>query len=242
VAERFETCGDYTRGIARIQCSNPQGVRLIRYFGLYYSRCRRCSCPPKGWRWPDWEHILRHAPRGYKEAHGVMDSESSPQPSSPSVPESSCRSAWTRLISKVYEIDPLGGSSARSALREPFDLSPMLLPNAHSCRHHRPGRGKEDPPPSGEDRSSASQPGSLDVKLTVVAISVDLSSWGRGSELKGPAGCATRRESLLIAFWRNTGATALWPPRRWASAAGPSTTRFAMPTPTPEQAIRPLGY
>ena len=24
VEERFETCGDYTKGVARIQCSNPE--------------------------------------------------------------------------------------------------------------------------------------------------------------------------------------------------------------------------
>ena len=32
--------------------------------------------------------------------------DSSPQPSSPCVPESCCRSAWARLIAKIYEIDP----------------------------------------------------------------------------------------------------------------------------------------
>ena len=76
----------------------PQGVRLIHYFGLYASRSR--------WKWPPWNHIIPHAPRGWKEAHGVTVCDSSPQPSSPSVPESSCRSAWARLIARIYEIDP----------------------------------------------------------------------------------------------------------------------------------------
>lgn len=77
----------------------PQGVRLIRYFGLYASRSR--------WKWPHWAHIIPHAPRGWKEAHGVTVSDSSPQPSTATVPECACRSAWARLIAKVYEIDPL---------------------------------------------------------------------------------------------------------------------------------------
>jgi len=77
----------------------PQGVRLIRFYGLYSSRSR--------WRWPQWQYVTRHAPQGWKTTHGVSDTEPSPQPSSPSVPQSSCRSAWARLIAKVYEIDPL---------------------------------------------------------------------------------------------------------------------------------------
>jgi hypothetical protein len=77
----------------------PQGVRFIRFFGLYSSRSR--------WRWPDWEHIARHAPAGWKKTHEGSQTEPSPQPSCPSVPQSCCRSAWARLIAKVYEVDPL---------------------------------------------------------------------------------------------------------------------------------------
>jgi hypothetical protein len=77
----------------------PHGVRLIRFFGLYSSRSR--------WRWPDWQYLTRHAPAGWKKTHGGGDAEPSPQPSCPSVPEASCRSAWAKLIAKVYEVDPL---------------------------------------------------------------------------------------------------------------------------------------
>jgi hypothetical protein len=80
----------------------PQGVRLIRFFGLYFSRSR--------WRWPDWEHLSRHA-------HEGSDAEPSPQPSCPSVPESSCRSAWAKLIAKVYEVDPLVCARCGSRMR-----------------------------------------------------------------------------------------------------------------------------
>ena len=86
---------------------SPAGRASHHSYGLYSSRSRRCSRPPKGWRCSQWDHIVHHAPRGWKEAHGATDPDPSPQPSSPSVPESSCRSAWARLIAKVYEIDPL---------------------------------------------------------------------------------------------------------------------------------------
>ena len=105
----------------------PQGVRLIRFFGLYASRSRRCSHPPKGWKRPQWDYLARHAPRGWKQARGVSDTKSSPPSSSSSVPASSCRSAWAMLIAKVYEIDPQGGSSASSALRELPGLDPASL-------------------------------------------------------------------------------------------------------------------
>ena len=36
----------------------PQGVRLLRYFGLYSSRSR--------WKWPQWDHLTAHAPQGWK--------------------------------------------------------------------------------------------------------------------------------------------------------------------------------
>jgi len=40
----------------------PQGVRLIRYFGLYSSRSR--------WKWPQWDHLTAHAPQGWKQTPG----------------------------------------------------------------------------------------------------------------------------------------------------------------------------
>jgi hypothetical protein len=87
----------------------PQGVRLIHYYGLYSSRSRRCSCPPKGWKWPEWDHVAAHAPQGWKETHGSEGGDSSTQAHA-TVPESACRSSWARLIAQVYEVDPMGGS------------------------------------------------------------------------------------------------------------------------------------
>jgi hypothetical protein len=106
----------------------PQGVRLIHYYGLYASRSRRCGCPPEGRKWPQWDHVARHTPRGWKQAHGVNDTEPSPQPFSPSAPQSSCRSAWARLIAKVYEIDPLGRQQgAQHTAGVPWSV-PAVLP------------------------------------------------------------------------------------------------------------------
>jgi hypothetical protein len=64
-----------------------------------------------------------------------------PQPSTATVAESACRSlgrqpfrkkrrepAWARLIAKIYDVDLLGGSSARSALREPVGRSKIGRP------------------------------------------------------------------------------------------------------------------
>jgi hypothetical protein len=50
----------------------PQGVRLIRYFGLCASRSR--------WKWHLWDNVVRHAPTGWKETHGVENDDSRPQP------------------------------------------------------------------------------------------------------------------------------------------------------------------
>jgi hypothetical protein len=39
----------------------PQGMRLIRYFGLYSSRSRL--------KWPLWQHVAAHAPLGWTIIH-----------------------------------------------------------------------------------------------------------------------------------------------------------------------------
>ena len=37
----------------------------------------------------------------------MQGDDSRPQPPPCTVPESACRSAWARLIAKIYEVDPL---------------------------------------------------------------------------------------------------------------------------------------
>jgi hypothetical protein len=79
------------------------GAHLVRRYGLYSSRCRAT--------WSDRPYLVRLAPAGWREQHG---SQSEPQPGLPpeqephlSVSARETRSAWARLIAKVYEVDPL---------------------------------------------------------------------------------------------------------------------------------------
>jgi hypothetical protein len=77
----------------------PWGVHYVHYYGLYSSRCRA--------RWQRWPHIARVAPATWKDAHAGQlpaDPETTPMQT---VPQRVCRSAWARLIAKVYEVDPL---------------------------------------------------------------------------------------------------------------------------------------
>ena len=77
----------------------PWGVRHIHYYGLYSSRCKA--------RWHRWPHVVRVAPTGWKDSHAEQPPVN-PAPSQvQTVPQAACRSAWARLIAKVYEIDPL---------------------------------------------------------------------------------------------------------------------------------------
>jgi hypothetical protein len=77
----------------------PWGVCCIHYYGLYSSRCKA--------RWQRLPHVARIAPAVWKESHAEQ------LPGDPgfalrqAVPQLACRSAWARLIAKVYEVDPL---------------------------------------------------------------------------------------------------------------------------------------
>jgi hypothetical protein len=104
----------------------PQGMRLIRYYGLYSSRSR--------WKWEQWNHVASHAPQGWKEEHGGSSGgEAERKNSTAIVPESAFRSSWA----KVYEFDLIGGSCLRSKQREPPDLSSVQLADESACCYHR---------------------------------------------------------------------------------------------------------
>ena len=79
----------------------PKHKQYIRRYGLYSSRSRG--------KWKEHEHICRLAPDGWKEkqeiAVTVLQEESSQE--TPAVGTKQQRSAWARLIKKVYGIDPL---------------------------------------------------------------------------------------------------------------------------------------
>jgi hypothetical protein len=55
------------------------------------------------------------------------------------------RSAWARLLAKVYEVDLIGGSWPRSGQREPPALHPLWFPDAGPRRHHRSAAGPANP-------------------------------------------------------------------------------------------------
>jgi hypothetical protein len=62
----------------------PWGVRLIHYYGLYSSRCKA--------GWQAWPHILRVAPRGWRQSH-MEPVPAQPDPTKPTtVPHAACRS------------------------------------------------------------------------------------------------------------------------------------------------------
>jgi hypothetical protein len=76
-------------------------VRRIRRYGLYSSRSRGT--------WSRKPHLLRLAPEAWKQDHatavhiGLVEERSTET----SVSARQSRSAWVRLIAKIYEADPL---------------------------------------------------------------------------------------------------------------------------------------
>jgi Putative transposase len=94
------TLWDATDFIAALtQLVPPWGVRSIHYYGLYSSRCKA------GWQL--LPHVAHLAPEAWKDSH-TREVPSEPTPKqSLTVRQRACRSAWARLIAKVYELDPL---------------------------------------------------------------------------------------------------------------------------------------
>ncbi len=69
-------------------------------YGLYSSRCEA--------RWQRLPHVARVAPAAWRDSHPQESLSQQPTPNQTlTVPQRSCRSAWARLIPKVYEADPL---------------------------------------------------------------------------------------------------------------------------------------
>jgi Putative transposase. len=83
----------------------PKGTQLIRRYGLYSSRI-------KG-RWEEMDYIAERAPQGWRAEHDQnvgSDQEPvefSPFPDSEGVCSLARKSAWARLLARVYEVDPL---------------------------------------------------------------------------------------------------------------------------------------
>jgi hypothetical protein len=77
----------------------PWGVRYVHYYGLYSSRCKA--------RWDSLPHVARVAPVGWKDSHAAPPPAAAAHSATQTVPQRLCRSAWARLIARVYEVDPL---------------------------------------------------------------------------------------------------------------------------------------
>ena len=89
----------------------PRGKQYIRRYGLYSSRTRG--------KWPEMKHVVRLAPAGWREKR--LDSsdieEVPPEIIECSVSEKQRKSAWARLIKKVYGVDPLICPKCQSEMR-----------------------------------------------------------------------------------------------------------------------------
>lgn len=83
----------------------PKGTQLIRRYGLYSSRV-------KG-RWEEMDHVAQRAPHGWRAEHELSiasDQEAlgfSAMSDSDEVGSTARKSAWARLLARVYEVDPL---------------------------------------------------------------------------------------------------------------------------------------
>jgi hypothetical protein len=79
------------------------GTRLIRRYGLYSSRSRGT--------WSRKPHLARLAPEGWQKDHQPQPALRLGTPSQDTLDQSvsaqESRSAWARLLAKVYEVDPL---------------------------------------------------------------------------------------------------------------------------------------
>ena len=78
-------------------------VRLIRYFGLYLSKS-------KG-KWQLWEHVIKHAPKGWKDESGLERHEEETEVEEicdiDSILHKKSKACWARLIAKIYEVDSM---------------------------------------------------------------------------------------------------------------------------------------
>ena len=114
----------------------------------------------------------------------MPNTEPSPQPS--------CRSAWARLIAKVYEIDPLVCPHCSSRMRVLADITDPAEVNKILRHLVKIGRPPLERQRCAKRAAGASRPGSRVAELTLFGH-LDSSAVGTGlrSEIKG-----------ILTFWR----------------------------------------
>ena len=120
----------------------PKSIQYIRRYGLYASRTRG--------KWTEHPEIIKHAPSGWKAAQQESSgNEKTIDEEESEVSDRTSRKAWARLLTKVYEIDPMVcpkcGSEMRviAVIRNPPEIRKIL-------KHLR----KLGRPPSGVDYSN----------------------------------------------------------------------------------------
>ena len=123
----------------------PKGVQLIRRYGLYSSRIKGA--------WQIMPYVAERAPTGWKIQHESQMGTSNPEDFEPfantdfsddSPDARAYKKAWARLLSKVYEIDPMicpkCGSEMKviAVIQEPEEIKRILR---HLVKHGRPPPG-----------------------------------------------------------------------------------------------------
>ena len=103
----------------------PKGVQYIRRYGLYASRTRG--------KWTEHPEIIKHAPSGWKAAQQESSgNEKTIDEEESEVSDRTSRKAWARLLTKVYETDPMVcpkcGSEMRviAVIRNPPEIRKIL--------------------------------------------------------------------------------------------------------------------
>ena len=94
-----------------VQHIPPKRIQLIRRYGLYSSR-------GKG-RWSEMEYVAERALQAWKEAHAVQHEAPPFEPifESQTVDQAALKSAWARLLAKVYEVHPFVCEKCASDMR-----------------------------------------------------------------------------------------------------------------------------
>jgi hypothetical protein len=123
----------------------PKGVQLIRRYGVYSSRIKGA--------WQSMPHVAERAPTGWKIQHESQMGTSNPEDfetfentgfSDDSPDARAYKKAWARLLSKVYEIDPMVcpkcGSEMKviAVIQEPTEINRILR---HLVNQGRPPPG-----------------------------------------------------------------------------------------------------
>ncbi len=88
----------------------PKSVQYIRRYGLYASRTRG--------KWTEHPEIIKHAPSGWKASQQeISGNEKTIDEEESEVIERTSRKVWARLLTKVYEIDPMVCPKCGSEMR-----------------------------------------------------------------------------------------------------------------------------